>query len=143
MSKQVYEGGCLCGRIRYRSRSEPSRCMICHCETCRKHSGGPCLSFVHFPVTDFEWLTVEPRRYRSSTYAERGFCPECGSTVSMHEEVLSDRVQIALGSLDHPEQVQPQDHVWVSSQIDWFQIEDSLPRFSHSSSAVPSKAQDK
>jgi hypothetical protein len=136
---EVFEGGCLCGAIRYRSTAAPLRCMICHCEYCRRHSGAPCLSFVHFPLAAFAW-TRPPRRYRSSRYAERGFCPDCGSTLSMHEEVLADRVQVTLGSLDHPERVKPQDHVWVQSRIPWFEITDDLPRFERSSSAVASKA---
>ncbi len=140
MSTGTYEGGCLCGAIRYHSEEAPTRCMICHCEDCRKHSGAPCLSFVHFPKKSFTWLTKEPRRYRSSRYAERGFCTQCGSTVSMHEEVLEDRVQIAIGSLDNPHDISPQDHVWTRSKISWFEINDNLPRFEKSSSAVPSKA---
>ena len=42
------------------------------------------------------WLGSPPKRYRSSPSAERGFCPQCGSTLSMHESVLGDRVQVAL-----------------------------------------------
>ena len=143
MTEAVFEGGCLCGAIRYRATAYPWRCMICHCQDCRKHSGAPCLSFVHFPTEAFTWLTAEPRRYRSSSYAERGFCAECGSTLSMHEEVLAERVQIALGSLDDPNRVRPDDHVWTSSRIEWFEVNDSLPRFPESSTAVPSKVMDR
>jgi hypothetical protein len=138
---ETFEGGCLCGAVRYRSTAGPLRCMICHCEYCRKHSGAPILSFVHFPVASFTWVSGEPRRYRSSRYAERGFCAHCGSTLSMHEEVLADRVQVTLGSLDHPERVRPQDHVWVRSRIPWFQVADELPRFERSSTAVASQAE--
>lgn len=136
-----FEGGCLCGAIRYRATGDPLRCMLCHCEDCRKHSGAPCLSFVHFPLSAFQWIGAEPTRYRSSSYAERGFCPTCGSTVSMHEEVLADRVQVTLGSLDEPDRVEPDDHVWTRSKISWFDVRDQRPRFDTSSSAVASKAE--
>ena len=138
----TYSGGCLCGAVRYEATAAPMRCMICHCEQCRKHSGAPCLSFVHFPTEAIVWLGNEPTRYRSSTYAERGFCGTCGSTVSMHEDVLADRVQIALGSLDEPGRVTPDDQVWTKSRIAWFEIDDDLPRFDESSSVVPSKSGD-
>ena len=138
--RQVFEGGCLCGAIRYRATEPPLRGVFCHCSKCRKHSGAPILGFVHFPVAAFAWLTREPQRFRSSTYAERGFCPTCGSTVSMHEEVLPDRVQICIGSLDEPDRVRIDDHVWTQQQIAWFDVKDDLPRFPQSSSAVPSKA---
>ncbi len=142
MSETVFEGGCLCGAVRYRATARPLRCMICHCADCRKHSGAPCLSFVHFSVKAFTWQGVEPKRYRSSRYAERGFCPECGSTLSMHEEVLGDRVQVTLGSLDTPELVDVDDHVWTGSRIPWFEIKDDHPRFLRSSTAVASNADD-
>ena len=61
----------------------------------------------------------------------------------MHEEVLADRVQVSLGSLDEPERVRPDDHVWTQDQLPWFEIADQLPRFTQSSSAVPTKAIDR
>ena len=82
----------------------------------------------------------EPTRYRSSAFAERGFCVVCGSTLSMHEEVLGDRVQVTLGSLDRPEDVRPDDHVWTQSQLPWLEVADDLPRFRQSTDAVPSRA---
>lgn len=136
----LFEGGCLCGAIRYRSTQPPLRGVICHCSMCRKHSGAPALAFVHFPRAAFAWAPDEPARYRSSPNAERGFCPRCGSTLSMHEEVLADRVQIAVGSLDRPERVRIDDHVWTRERIPWFDVADGLPRFPGSSDAVPSKA---
>jgi hypothetical protein len=137
---EAYEGGCLCGAVRYSATAAPVRGMICHCSMCRKHSGAPILSFVHFPVASFCWIGNEPTRYRSSDYAERGFCSVCGSTVSMHEEVLIDRVQIAVGTLDEPNRVSVDDHVWTCDQIDWFDVHDDLPRFDRNSDAVASKA---
>lgn len=142
MTQTSFEGSCLCGAIRCRSTKPSIRCLICHCEYCRKHSGGPCLSFVHFPVEAFTWIGGQPQRYRSSQYAERGFCPGCGSTVSMHEEVLPDRVQVTLGGLDNPGSVKPDDHVWIQSQIPWLDVCDDLVRFPRSSAAVISKAEE-
>jgi hypothetical protein len=107
---------------------------------CRRASGAAFLTHVHFPIGAFTWIEGKPTRYRSSSDAERGFCDRCGSSLTMHETVLDDRVQVALGSLDRPEGVRPDDHVWTRSQLPWLRIEDDLPRFSHSSSAVPSRA---
>lgn len=138
--KGAFEGGCLCGAVRYRSTAPPVRGVICHCSMCRRHSGAPILAFVHFPRDSFRWTKGEPERYQSSEFAQRGFCPLCGSTLSMHEEVLDDRVQVTVGSLDEPGRVRMDDHVWTQEQIAWFEVEDELPRFDKSSTAVPSKA---
>lgn len=140
MTETIFEGGCLCGAIRYRAAARPMRAVICHCSICRKHTGAPIASFVHFPIDSFTWLKEQPKRYRSSEFAERGFCSQCGSTVTMHEEALSDRVQVAIGSLDQPDRVAVNDHVWTQDQISWFDVRDDLPRFRQNSSAAPTKA---
>jgi hypothetical protein len=137
-----FEGGCLCGAIRYRATARPLRGVICHCTMCRKHSGAPALAFVHFPAAAFAWLAGEPSWYVSSAHAARGFCPICGSTVAMREDVLADRVQVCVGSLDAPDEARIDDHVWTQSRIAWFDVRDDLPRFPRSSAAVPSKALD-
>jgi hypothetical protein len=135
-----WTGGCLCGAVRFRATAEPSRAVSCHCGMCRRHSGAAFLTFVHFPAAAFTWLEGEPTRYRSSAEAERGFCARCGSTLTMHETVLEDFVQVTLGSLDRPQDVRPEDHVWTEDQLPWLKIEDDLPRFPRNSSAVPSRA---
>lgn len=140
MTETIFEGGCLCGAIRYRAAAPPLRAVICHCSMCRKHTGAPIASFVHFASDSFTWLKKQPTRYRSSEFAERGFCSRCGSTVTMHEEILNDRVQVAIGSLDQPDRVHIDDHVWTQDQISWFDVRDDLPRFRQHSSAVPTKA---
>ncbi len=137
-----FEGGCLCGAIRYRAHAPVLRGVICHCRTCRRHSGAPALAFVHFPADAFEWLAAPPSWYRSSPHAERGFCPTCGSTLGMREAILADRVQVCVGSLDDPSRIHIDDHVWVRSRLPWFDTIDPLPRFAQSSSAVESQAGD-
>jgi hypothetical protein len=137
-----WTGGCLCGAVRYAARAAPLRVVSCHCATCRRASGAAFLTFVHFPAGAFAWTRGEPARYRSSAAAERGFCAVCGSTLSMHEAVLADRVQVSLGSLDRPNRVRPDDQVWTSSQLPWLEIVDDRPRFATVSDAVPSRALD-
>ena len=136
-----WTGGCLCGAVRFRATADPIRVVSCHCGQCRRHSGAAFLTFVHFPVGGFEWLGTAPTRFRSSADAERGFCPRYGSTLSMHEAVLPDRVQVTLGSLDHPDRVRPDDQVWTESQLPWLKIDDDRPRFRRSPTAVPSRAE--
>jgi hypothetical protein len=109
---------------------------------CRRWTGAAFATFVHFPAGTFVWEVGQPTRYRSSAEAERGFCARCGSTLTMHEAVLPDRVQVALGSLDRPEDVRPDDHVWTSRQLPWLEIVDDRPRHPTISDAVPSRALD-
>ena len=137
-----WSGGCLCGAVQYRATADPIRAVNCHCGMCRRVSGAAFLTHVHFPIGAFTWTQGEPTRYRSSASAARGFCPQCGSTLTMHEAVLDDRVQVTLGSLDQAAEVRPDDHVWTESQLPWLRIDDDLPRFPQISAAVPSRALD-
>jgi hypothetical protein len=135
-----WTGGCLCAAVRYRASADPIRVVNCHCAMCRRFSGAAFMTFVHFPAGAFAWTGAQPSRYRSSADAERGFCAVCGSTLSMHEAVLADRIQISLGSLDRPDLARPDDHVWTSRQLPWLKVVDDLPRFATISDAVPSRA---
>jgi hypothetical protein len=71
-------GHCLCGAvtITVTGKHDP-RVGACHCRMCQRWSGG---LFVCF-TADASAVTVtgEVGRYRSSSFAERAFCPRCGS----------------------------------------------------------------
>ena len=139
---QNWTGGCLCGAVRYRATAAPLRAVSCHCGQCRRASGAAFLTFVHFPRDAFTWTRGAPMLWQSSAHAGRGFCSACGATLMMHEDVLDDRVQVTLGSLDRPGDVRPDDHVWTESQLPWLTIDDDLPRYPRISGAVPSRALD-
>ena len=129
-----WTGGCLCGAVRFRTDSDPLWVGHCHCEMCRRQTGGVMGSFVAFPAGSVEWLGKEPQRYRSSEHVERGFCPTCGSTLTfqrIHETA------IAVGALDHPETLTPGHapagsaidcHVFFEQRIPWLEIADNLVR---------------
>ena len=50
MAEQSYEGGCLCGRIRYRASGPPHRPHYCHCRMCQRGVGAPLTAWVNFPL---------------------------------------------------------------------------------------------
>jgi hypothetical protein len=43
-----FEGGCLCGAVRFVATGEPESVAWCHCQSCRKHSGAPVSVFAAF-----------------------------------------------------------------------------------------------
>jgi hypothetical protein len=75
-SKQ--SGGCLCGAVRFSATPSDHDVGVCHCSMCRRWTAGP------FMVRDCGTsLKVEDASslgaYRSSEWAERGFCKTCGT----------------------------------------------------------------
>ena len=71
-------GHCLCGAVTITVAGEHDpRVGACHCRMCQRWSGG---LFVCFRA-DASAVTVtgEVVRFRSSAFAERAFCPRCGS----------------------------------------------------------------
>lgn len=70
------KGSCLCGAVEI-TAPESGEVSLCHCTMCRRWTGGPMFA-VHVQG-DVRFSGAEPVTYRSSDWAERGFCPACGT----------------------------------------------------------------
>ncbi len=75
-------GHCLCGGVTVRlgDRHDP-RVGACHCRMCQRWSGGLFLCF----RADEVQVMGQVARYRSSPFAERAFCPVCGTHLWMRD----------------------------------------------------------
>jgi hypothetical protein len=121
-------GGCLCGAIRYESTRAPELVGFCHCRMCQKASGGLYLVFADFEGETFRFTSGEPRYYRSSEIATRGFCPECGTPIVFTYDGDTGPA-IMVGTLDHPEDWPPTwEHSGIESKVPWYEISDDLPQ---------------
>ena len=77
-TRPALTGHCLCGAVTITVAGEHDpRVGACHCRMCQRWSGGLFLCF----EVDASAVTVagDVGRYRSSSFAERAFCPRCGS----------------------------------------------------------------
>ena len=74
-------GGCLCGAIRYESTAAPVWVSYCHCRTCQRAYGAIFGLFAAFREETFRYMKGQPKYYRSSGQAKRGFCADCGTPV--------------------------------------------------------------
>jgi hypothetical protein len=120
-------GGCACGAVRYRLVSAPFDAGYCHCGMCRRAAGAPVLAFATVPLTDFI-VSGAPRRRHSSDFGERWFCGDCGTQLAMHVDHQPDTIDFTIASLDSPERVQPQFHIFFGSRLSWFDTRDDHPR---------------
>lgn len=128
MSDQKIEGGCQCGAVRYTITGEPMLAAICHCTMCRRAHAAPAVAWAMYQETQVAFVQGEPKRYASSAEAQRGFCPECGTQLSFTASYLPGLIDITVGSLDYPEALEPELHIWDSRRLPWVKIADDLPR---------------
>ncbi len=124
-----HDGGCLCGKVRFRVTAPPLDTGYCHCRMCQRNSGAPVVAWVTFPVAGFAWTRGEPGTYASSACAQRSFCTTCGSYLVFKSSELPNEVSVNTASLDDPEAFPPQKHIFSESRIKWFDTADRLPRF--------------
>jgi len=114
MNATFHSGGCQCGAIRFRA-SRFGRSSICHCRMCQKAFGG----FFGALVTahDLEWTRGSPRRFASSSKAQRGFCADCGTPLTFEP---GGPVEIAVGAFDEPFVVPPTIQVNPADKVSFF-----------------------
>jgi hypothetical protein len=128
-------GGCLCGAVRYESESPPTEGFYCHCKICQKNYGGLFSATLKVPGAAFKLTKGELKFSRASSFARRGFCPDCGSPVAFFADDIAD-VWVKIGSLDHPEDWPmtknaswgPSAHWHTDTKIPWHEITDGLPQ---------------
>ncbi|WP_269930107.1 GFA family protein [Aminobacter sp. HY435] len=132
MSMQ-YEGGCMCGAVRYVAVGAPVNERICHCHSCQKAIGAAFNARLMFRAEAVS-LSGPFKTANSSPNVQRGFCPECGTTVFSGRE-SAGVLAVTSGSLDDPEQFRPTMHIWISSRQPWLKLDDGLPRFSEAAPA--------
>ena len=123
-------GRCLCGSVRYRLESAPFDCGWCHCRTCQLNSGAPAMAFASVKTGD--WVVTQGaagiRRTRSSSFAERLFCGQCGTPLAIDYDIQPDTFDFSVGTLDDPDAVTPGFHIFWASKVGWFNPGDDLPR---------------
>ena len=133
------EGGCLCGRVRYRVSGPPRATSLCHCDSCRRATGGPSLAWVIFDEDKVEILAGTLAIYASSPGVERGFCADCGSSLSYTRASRPGLFDVTTASLDDPEAFPPDKEIWLEEKLSWEAANPLLPGFPRFSTppAVP------
>jgi hypothetical protein len=123
-----HDGGCLCGKVRFRVNAPPLDAGYCHCRMCQKNSGAPAVAWATFPVASFVWIAGDPADYVSSAHGKRNFCAACGSYLVFRSSNSPAEVSVNTASFDTPENFPPRKHIYTQSRISWFHTADDLPR---------------
>lgn len=120
-------GGCQCGAVRYAAHEPLHRVHYCHCRMCQRAMGNLFAALAGVHKDRLVWTKGQPKYFASSSLADRGFCGQCGTPLTFAYRDAA-RLYVTIGSLDHPEQVVPERHYGIESQLPWLHIRDELPR---------------
>ena len=127
-----YSGGCLCGQVRYQIDEAPLGARICHCRLCQKAQGAPFLSQASFPRRAVK-IEGKTATHQSSQRLIRHFCPSCGTRLFIEPIDSPERLGVSLATLDEPNAIWPEMHIWSSARLDWVRFDDGLPEYPEAS----------
>ena len=132
MTHARYTGRCACGQVQYEVTGEPIRMVNCHCRDCQRASGSAYAPLLAFEQHSMK-LTGQLRYYgvtsERGTRLDRGFCPTCGSPMTVRPEVRPNLLYVQAGSLDDPSLHKPTAQIWVRSAPPWDHLDPGIPRF--------------
>ncbi|WP_109314318.1 GFA family protein [Pseudovibrio ascidiaceicola] len=129
---RIYKAKCLCGEVSFKAEAPQKDIGLCHCTMCRRWNSGP----FHAIAIPFDALKVESGEenisyYRSSDYAKRAFCNNCGSSLFYHGDKIpeiSHELYFSAGLLEEPTGSKLAGHIFCASKGDYYEIEGDLPQ---------------
>lgn len=108
-------GRCLCGAVSFTATLKRAEMGVCHCGMCRRWTGGV---FTYAPL-DIASLNVSGgdslRYYRSSSFGERGFCAECGSSLFWRAQD-GGGIEVSAQALDDPSRLSFAEQIWMDDK---------------------------
>jgi hypothetical protein len=122
------DGGCECGRVRYRLEGEPIFVNCCHCRQCQKLSGS---AFAMNAMVERDLVAVTAGG--DGIEAARGGgarCADCGVILwGTHRMFGESVVFLRVGTLDEGERVSPDAHFFLRSKHPWVTVAEGVPAF--------------
>lgn len=126
------QGGCDCGEVRYQLESAPLFVHCCHCRWCQRESGS---AFALNAMIEAERVTLlngEPEIIATPSASGKGQlfarCPRCKITVWSTYAGAGPSVRfVRVGSLDLPDHVPPDIHIFTASKQPWVILPQGVP----------------
>jgi uncharacterized glyoxalase superfamily protein PhnB len=133
-AKFPIEGGCDCRSVRYRLESAPLIVHCCHCRWCQRESGA---SFALNAMIESDRVTIlgaEPELILTPSDSGLGQriarCPNCRVALWSHYAGSGSAVRfVRVGTLDDPDLLPPDVHIFTASKQPWVVIPDGMPAF--------------
>lgn len=127
-----YEGGCLCGAVRFKVEGEPVLVGDCYCTQCRKASGTSHCTHAMFREDGLDLrgaLTFYEHEADSGATISKGFCGSCGSPILSYNLHMQGIAAMRVSVFDDPDVLEPQMTVYAASAPKWARIDRTKPVF--------------
>jgi hypothetical protein len=119
------EGGCLCGNIKYYSKSGPLFTTICHCSHCQKQSGTAFSIIIGIEKKALH-IKGNMKSYKdmgnSGKPVHRKFCGNCGSPIISDVSAAPDLFFIKAGTINNIKSLNPTKEIWTDHKLDCISI---------------------
>ena len=125
------DGGCGCRHVRYRLVTAPLFVHCCHCRWCQRESRASCalnamIEADRVTVQDGEPDLIDTPS--ASGYGQQfARCPRCRIAVWSHYGSGNAISFIRVGTLDMPDAVPPDIHIFTASKQPWVVIPEGVP----------------
>jgi hypothetical protein len=128
------EGGYACGASRYRLTADPLIVHACHCRDCQRLTGSAFVLNIWIEKKFVEATSAVPKSFKliagSGKHQEVFFCDQCGTYLwSKYYASPGDTLLVRVGTLDHPEAVKPDVHIFTRSKLPWLDLPKDVPAF--------------
>jgi len=128
------EGGCTCRRIRYRVTRRPLIVHCCHCRWCQRETGSAFALNAMIESDAVSLLCGAPERVLTPSNSGKGQvivrCPECHVAVWSHYAGAGDKTSfVRVGTLDDPDALPPDVHIFTASKQPWVILPPATPAF--------------
>jgi hypothetical protein len=130
----VAEGGCDCRSVRYRLASRPLIVHCCHCRWCQRESGSAFALNAMIESDRLASLGVAPEMVDTPSASGRGQriarCESCKVAVWSHYAGAGPVLSfVRVGTLDDPDLLPPDVHIFTASKQPWVQLPAATPAF--------------
>ena len=118
------EGGCDCRAVRYRMETAPLFVNCCHCRWCQRESGTAFALNAMIEADRVTHLGVDPELVKTPSESGAGQmiarCPVCRIAVWSNYAGAGPVVRfIRVGTLDNPDLLPPDIHIFTASKQPW------------------------
>ncbi len=83
------QGQCLCGQVAFSLTVQDKHVHACHCQMCRRQSGGPSLSVEYVAESLVYSRQDSVHVYDSSAWGQRVICAHCGTFLFWQSKDMS------------------------------------------------------